>query len=546
MRAIFLIFSILLTSVSVGQSISSKEWVNDVNYLQNIIHKEYLFLFKKISKEQFDNQIASFKDKIPSLKEHEIKVGIAELIALFGYGHTVSWLTSWRYNDDVGFHQLPLNFYAFKDGIYIQGTHEDYKDILGAKVLKVGNLSVEDALETIRPVVSAENDQFFKAHGINYLGVPEVLHAKKVSNSLKSVWLEVEKNGKRIKREIIPIPSLRFPGKYNLVQNGNDWLEARKNDERPLWIKNLDKYYYYEYLPDSKTVYVRQSRVQDDPNQKNIENFYSEVFSFIEKNDVERMILDLRQNSGGNNYKNKPVILGLIKSKINQKGKLYVVLGRRTFSACQNLVNEIENYTNAIFVGEPTAENVNFFGDVNILTLPNSKFKVRLSHAWWQDKDPRDKRQWTKPSIPVELSFKDYYNNYDPTINTIITASKTEIRLDELLNKETDTNLISKIKQLQSNKKLGFYNFQNWINGAGYICINSNNARRAFKLFKLNSELYPNSPNVWDSLAEGYWRTGNREKARELYHKVIKMAPNSRVAQHSQIMLNYMNREKSN
>ena len=42
---------------------------------------------------------------------------------------------------------------------------------------------------------------------------------------------------------------------------------------------------------------------------------------------------------------------------------MFVIIGRRTFSACQNLVNELDNYTNAIFIGEPTAENINFYGD---------------------------------------------------------------------------------------------------------------------------------------------------------------------------------------
>jgi len=74
----------------------------------------------------------------------------------------------------------------------------------------------------------------------------------------------------------------------------------------------------------------------------------------VEKNDVEKLVLDVRMNGGGNNQLIKPIITGIIQlKKINKKGKFFCIIGRRTFSACQNLVNELERYTEVIFVGEP-------------------------------------------------------------------------------------------------------------------------------------------------------------------------------------------------
>jgi C-terminal processing protease CtpA/Prc len=68
---------------------------------------------------------------------------------------------------------------------------------------------------------------------------------------------------------------------------------------------------------------VRQSQVQDDPVE-NLPTFYKKVFDFIDKNDVERLVLDVRLNGGGNNYKNKPIIHGIIESqKINKPGKAF-------------------------------------------------------------------------------------------------------------------------------------------------------------------------------------------------------------------------------
>jgi hypothetical protein len=83
------------------------------------------------------------------------------------------------------------------------------------------------------------------------------------------------------------------------------------------------------------------------------------------------------------------------------------------------MVNELEKYTNAIFVGEPTGGKVNSYGDSRKITLPNSGITVRVSTLWWQE-DERDRRQWTEPQIPAELTFADYATNTDPAMKAIL------------------------------------------------------------------------------------------------------------------------------
>src|SRR5205085_5186928 len=99
---------------------------------------------------------------------------------------------------------------------------------------------------------------------------------------------------------------------------------------------------------------------------------------------------------------------------------LFVITGRETFSAAQNLVNQIEKYTEAIFVGEPTAGHPNHYGDNRPFTLPNSGLTVRASTLWWQDLDPRDERLWTAPEIAAELSYSDYVSGKDPALQAVL------------------------------------------------------------------------------------------------------------------------------
>ncbi|MCH8905226.1 MAG: tetratricopeptide repeat protein [Bacteroidetes bacterium] len=468
------------------------------------------------------------------MKEHQIKVGIAEIVALFGYGHTNLWLRDYR--------QIPLNLYWFEEGIYVQGVHKDYKRALRARVVKIGDMTIEKALAAIKPVLSVENDQYFKANGLFYLGTPEVLHAKRVIKNLKSVKYTFEKDGKLFNMTFKPSGLGNISYKYGFVQTGGDWLSVRPTDATPLWLKYLDRNYYYEYLPESKSVYVRQSSVFND--SESIKDFYARVFRFIEENEVERLIIDLRLNGGGNNFNNKAVITGIMKSeKINQPGRLFVVLGRRTFSAAQNLVNEMENYTEVIFVGEPTAENVNFFGDTNIERLPNSDLPIRLSHAWWQDKPPWDKRQWTVPNYAVDLSFEDYITNHDPVMTVIFSSIDLKSHLTELFEIGNTKKLKKELKKYVKDPAYRYFNFTNKINQLGYQFMGVEQYKKAVDIFKLNTKLFPELANGWDSLAEGYWRSGDIDKAIKYYNKVIDLDPDGRVAENSKKMLKKLKRQ---
>lgn len=57
------------------------------------------------------------------------------------------------------------------------------------------------------------------------------------------------------------------------------------------------------------------------------------------------------------------------------------------------------------------------------------------------------------------------------------------------------------------------------INASGYAIRESLGARRALKVFALNTELYPDSANVWDSLAECHAALGEKEAADQFYAK---------------------------
>jgi hypothetical protein len=188
----------------------------------------------------------------------------------------------------------------------------------------------------------------------------------------------------------------------------------------PLWLKNdsNDKF-WFEYLADSRVVYVQINQVKDKETET-LAEFSKRLFGFVETHPVEKLVLDLRLNRGGDGTLLRPLITAIIKSKIDQPGKFFTIMGRGTFSAAQFFLDYLEGYTNAIFVGKPSSSMGNAYGDSRKITLPNSGITVRASIFWWQDWHPLDTRQWIEPNLKTDLTSADYRENIDPAMRAIL------------------------------------------------------------------------------------------------------------------------------
>jgi pentatricopeptide repeat protein len=67
----------------------------------------------------------------------------------------------------------------------------------------------------------------------------------------------------------------------------------------------------------------------------------------------------------------------------------------------------------------------------------------------------------------------------------------------------------------------GAYDFgENSLNNFGYEVM-KNDPAGAVQVLRLNAEEFPQSGNVWDSLAEAYMKAGDLRKAEEYYQKAL-------------------------
>lgn len=385
-------------------------WRADIVFLADQLRSQHANLYHTVEKAAFDAAVSDLLKRMPGLPRERVIAGIAHLVAMINDGHTSLWVNS---NSSLGFHCYPIRFYEFTDGVVVSEALPDHRHLLGARLLKVGDHSVEEALQRFQPIVSGDNDGMRRHKACAALNIPEWLQALDLHvDAAQPVYMLERPSGETLTLTLPPaVPE--WPGA---------WVNLNEN-ETPLalWQQQPDRFYWFTFIERHQAVYLNHRVVRDAPEEP-LSVFFTRLFGFIESHPVTRLIIDLRQNGGGNNALNRALIHKLICcDQVNQPGRLFTLIGRHTFSAAMNLAVDLEQHTHTLFVGEPTGASPNHYGEIAGITLPNSGLELTLSKWYWQGSHQNDKRPHIAPSLPVGLSSHQYRDNVDPVLEAALT-----------------------------------------------------------------------------------------------------------------------------
>jgi CubicO group peptidase (beta-lactamase class C family) len=122
-----------------------------------------------------------------------------------------------------------------------------------------------------------------------------------------------------------------------------------------------------------------------------------------------------------------------------------------------------------------------------------------------------------------------------PDIISIVYGDKNHDILRYIAYGKFDTSALVLVKSIKVNgAEVALKNYQqtrknpideNAMNSIGYSFLNANDIPNAIAVFTQNTKDYPNSWNVWDSLAEAYAKQGNKKMAIEYYEKSLVLKP---------------------
>jgi tetratricopeptide (TPR) repeat protein len=488
-------------------------------------HKDF---FHSMSREAFEDGVRRLNDRIPQLDDDEIVVEMARLVNAVGDGHSGMRL---YFDPAIALHGYPLRLGIYPEGVFVEAAVESLAAVVGARLTGIGPLETEEAVAAVAPLIARDNDQDLETFAPALLVMAEVLHAVGMAPTNDDAEFHFQKDGRTFSRTLVPGGVFRLQGHsyLDLRYAGGGWVDAREQSGRrlALRLRGLDQPFWFHFLQEAPILYVRLNEIQDGDDET-LSQFSERMLEFIRSHAVEKLVIDLRWNRGGNNYLNRDFVRAVIHAEeIDRRGRLFALIGHRTFSAAQALVDELEKYTNVVFVGEPTAQHPNHFGDNRKIRLPNSGITLRASYLFWQPMDPRDDRIWTAPEIAAPVTWADYLGDHDSALEAVRHFDPTPLgeRVEAAYGDGGEAGVEAFLTSYGRDPAHRFQEIERKLNELGYGFARDDELDEAAAVFRANVKLFPESWNAYDSLGEVYSMLGDRENAIANYRKSLELNP---------------------
>jgi tetratricopeptide (TPR) repeat protein len=385
-------------------------WRRDLRLIRREIERKGFQPYRRLTREQFDARFAALEKNVPRLADIDVIVEIMRLLREVDDGHT-GIIPRERPEFATA---LPVLFYLFREGVFVIAADPSQRELLGAEVLQVGKRPVAEAVAALEPLIPRDNP-----HGV----LERIPFQMRHPVLMKALGFDATQLTLRFPdRSVREVKIAADASAPNIWQNlPENWvrLSDTLGTPVPLYLKNRRLPYWFEYLPDEKLLFFQWNSVRS-AREERFDAFVERLMTFIRENPVEKLVVDLRWNNGGNTVIGKTFVDALEKeAKVNVRGKLFVIIGRRTYSAAQNVATMLETETNTIFVGEQSGSSPNFVGEEDFVKLPYSGIPMNVSDFYWQSAWPWDRRLWLAPELYAPPTFAAFAGNRDVAMEAV-------------------------------------------------------------------------------------------------------------------------------
>jgi C-terminal processing protease CtpA/Prc len=460
----------------INRKFSAPELTEDFNILKGALEANHPSLYWYTSKDSIDWAFSTvFNSMTDSMNEHEFRNKLAWAVSKIRDGHTTVRFSR-RYNNAINKSKLPvfpLALKAWKDSLVVLGSafRNDSVFTRGTIILSINNRTPGQLLDSMFEFISTDGyaDNFknqvvsfnFGIHYKNAFGLDSLHQVSFIdSNGVqKTVMIRnydpktdtVSRRGRRPTQVAVPTRRER--------------TEAEKLSRRSITIDT-----------PLNTAYIRVATF----SSAQLRQFFRKSFRTIKKQGISNVVLDLRENGGGNimnstrlsqylvkqpfkladtvaaisrrfRYGNyiRPSLAYRIsmfftsrrkradgryhfayfenkafkpKKKYHFDGDVYLIQGGYSFSATTLFINSIKGQQNVTVVGEETGGGSYGNSAVHLpqIILPNTKIRVVLPiYRLVMDASKPKTGRGIFPDVEADPSSVALREGYDPKITKV-------------------------------------------------------------------------------------------------------------------------------
>ena len=452
-RSLILLFGCVLCGVAGAQTknvssptdtarprLTPTQWREDLQFaVDTFLARDRSFTPE--ARQRFRNVIADLQKTVEEKTDEQIIVGLAKAVALAKNAHTRLYLL--RNRSEL--RRYPIRVWWFADGLYVVRATPEYSELLGAKISRIAGRTVEKVKQAVDPLY-AGNDAWHTYMSAYTMTSPDVLIGLGLigSNGVAEIAF-ANRRGMKGKRRLEPLPLRRSDQPteswWDLCptrpRDDGPWLSALAIDPTrlPLYLQNTELQYWSRYLPDRRLYYIHFNRSANAPTGESLAEFGKRALLELQAAAVDKIVVDVRFNTGGDLTIGRPFIERLAAFANKHKIKVYVIVGRVTFSAGLFHALQLKQDANAILVGEPVGDELDFWSEGGNLLMPNSRLSLHFAdrfHSMSAVEHPEFKQYLVNdtdlsitgstPDTVVKMSASDYFAGRDPAFEAVTSA----------------------------------------------------------------------------------------------------------------------------
>jgi hypothetical protein len=382
-----------------------ENWQTDLDELARILSERHKKPFFKVTREDFFKAAAGLRKRIPDLQDHQVIVEFMKLAALLGDGHTG---VNPGPEAVVKLRRYPIWLLWFKDGLFVVSAMETHKDLLGARIVAVGKTPVEEAARRVARIYASDNESGSKHLSAVWLAIPEALSCEGLVGDMeKASFTVADAHGHERTVTLAPVAG---PSRRVFPFEKLDALSVSRRLGRPR--------YGVELLPNGKVLYAWYDTCSDAKDRP-VSAWCDEVLKAIDDKKPDRVVFDLRRNSGGNSMLINPLLAGLRKRpEATAKGKLVVLVDRATYSSAILNALDFRREFKAPLIGMPPGGSPNHYGEIRRYVLPNCKWEVQYSTKFFKLSEVET--DTIKPDVEADWTAAEFFGGKDPVLDAAL------------------------------------------------------------------------------------------------------------------------------
>ncbi|WP_321372101.1 S41 family peptidase [uncultured Draconibacterium sp.] len=396
---ITLILSVIALQI-LAQKIDKDLWLQDLNAYKTGLEQKHINLYNKISEAEFNADLELIRSSIESKTDFQVVMDLMRLTRKIGDGHTAISLSNFET------HNFPFEIQQFGNDWRIVKIAKPFAHLLGTQLIAIDETPISIAAQKVGEVAQFVENQHSKIiRTAQYFPISEILFELSLINQKDKASFTFKNDDSTVFTETISV-------------SDDDELEALSISvpeiKKP--EKTLNEGFWYAPITGTDGLYIH---FESYPAFEEMMQIAEEMVGYIFQNNIRELVIDLRNNGGGDLYVGLVLANALnLADPVDWQSGVYVLADKVTFSAAASNTALFRELLNAKIVGEPTGSNPTGFQDMDTFELPNSKLVVCYSKRFFRIQE--EFSEGVQPDIPLQYEWESFSRGEDNMLQSVI------------------------------------------------------------------------------------------------------------------------------